>query len=407
MRTPRVSAKARSLFRFAACLFVWCCTGAVAFTPKPADAAVDTSEWTWDILVVPPDDGWEAETGSSIRKTLLWHQAEISESGNGVQGHDINFIFLPPTTEDRVRSYDIPFTSRTVAMLSFASYPVDRDLVGHMAGRGIPLLLAEGENVSSHEKNLLLPFLFALDLYRDYRCRAFADYALKTLEPQSRLGIIGTRFTLNEEREAKICFDLFSEAGFMPMPYWADATVSDVFGMVEQEIKSYSQGVLISYAGGMASKELWRGLSGYFSPYRLWYGGTPDKSFLSFKGMIFADQNLFLETHGGFEQLKRDLWTTRTLGVTDKVAAGRANALAVWLTRALTALPGGNPIADKKSLLSRLADVENIPFGNQVLSIDRETHRPKSRQVHILEIRDRSFFILDTLSVKGLKHYDY
>jgi hypothetical protein len=374
-------------------------TGGVAF-------AADESVWTWDVLVVPPDAGWQNEAGDSIRNTLLWHQAEISESGDGIHEHDLNFVFLPPADEDSMDRYVLPITPHTVAVFSFASYPVDRGLVRRLARSGTPLLLAGGENVFFFERDRLLPFVFALDLFRDYRTRAFLNYAMKTIQPNTRLGIIGSRFTLNEEREANICFDIFGEAGFMPMPYWVDASVTDTFSMVEQEIKGYSSGVLISYVGGMTSKEIWRGIMGHRSPYRLWYGGVPDKSFLSFKGMIFADQNWFLEERGEFEPLKRDLWASRTTAVPDKVAAGRANALALWLIQALKTLPGAIK-SDKRALFSRLENVRNIPFGNQILDIDAAAHRPRRRQVYIIEVRDRSFFVLHVLDVEGLKYYSY
>ena len=102
--------------------------------------------------------------------------------------------------------------------MSFASNPVDRSLISRVAGSGLPFLMAGGEGVSLLEQGRPVPWLFALDLFRDYRCQAFSDYASKIAEKDARLGIIGARFTLNEEREAKIYFDLLSEAGFMPMP---------------------------------------------------------------------------------------------------------------------------------------------------------------------------------------------
>ena len=333
---------------------------------------------------------------------------EISESGDGIHGHDIEFILLSPLTEESAVSYKFPVTPRTIAIFSFASDQVNRLLVDRAAAGGVPLLLAGGENVFFFKQGRIMPFVFALDLFRDYRCRAFADYALKTLTREARLGIMGPRFTLHEEREAKICFDLFSDEGFMPMPFWLDASVSDSFSMVEQEIKEYSDGVLISHVGGMASKEIWRGITvGYRSPYRIWYGGVPDNSFLSFNGMIFADQNIYLEERGGFEQLKRDLWTTRVMAVPDKVAAGRANALATWLTKGLSALPRVTGRINQEALFASLRTVSGIPFGKQTLDIDSDTHRPALRQVYILEVRGRSFFVRDTLGVHGLKYYDY
>jgi hypothetical protein len=368
-------------------------------------AETDASLWTWDVLVVPPDEGWENAKGLSIQRTLQWHEAEVSESGNGIRGNDLRFVFLPPLTEDSARDFVLPPAPRAVAVLSFASNSVDRELADRVAGSGLPLLLAGGEGVFFFKNGKLLPHLFAIDLFRDYRCRAFQDYASKTQEKNARLSVIGARFTLNEEREAKICFDLLSEAGFMPMPYWVDASVTDSFGMVEREITDYSDGVLISYIGGMGAKEIWRGIMGRQSPYRIWYGGAPDKSFLSLKGMIFADQNMYLDSRGGFEPLKRSLWSTRVVAVSDKAAAGRANALALWLIQALKALPGALDSVDRRALLSLLAEAWNIPFGSQILNIDRETHRPEKRRVCILEVRDRNFFVLDTLDVQGLGFY--
>lgn len=394
--------KGRNALRAAAICLAFVC---FFFMPACALGAVSASDWTWDILVVPPDEGWDGETGKSVHDTLLWHRAAISESGDGILGHDIDFTFLPPLTEDTVEGYALPLASNTIAVFSFASYPVDRGLAALMAGKGVPLMLAGGENVFFYAKGKLQPFLFALDLFRDYRCAAFTEYAKKTQTPQARIGVIGTRFTLYEERDAKICYDLLSTAGFMPMPWWVDASVRNTFEMVAQEIKGYSQGILISYVGGMASKEIWRGFMGQRSPYRLWYGGVPDGSFLSFGGIVFADQNMMLDSKGGFEQLKRDLWSSRTVAVADRVAAGRANALALWLTGALSDL-GGNGF-DRVAFLSRLARAQNIPFGGQVLDIDPTTHRPVRRWVHILETRDRRFAAVDSMDIPGPGYYDY
>ena len=371
----------------------------------------ERNDWTWDVLVVPPDEGWETTAGRSIQNTLLWHRDEISESGDGVRGRDINFIFLPPLNEDSVKNFVLQPTAASMAVLSFASSQVDRDLIDVVSPTGLPLMLAGGEGVFFYRQGRLLPFLFSLDLFRDYRCRAFAQYAKKILPSQTRLGIIATRFTLNEEREAKIASDLLTEKDFMPMPFWVDSSVVNTFELVQQELTSYSDGVLISYVGGMATKELWRGMMNLRSSYRLWYGGIPDSSFLSFSALLFADQSLFLETTGGFETLKRSFWTSRTVSVEDKSAAARANALVLWLQSGIHAIQGDlnsmprhSAVAD---LLVRLKNVKDIPFGNQSLTIDPATHRPRERDVHILETRNRKFYILDTLRIEGLGYYDY
>ena len=370
--------------------------------------AQQDKDWTWKVLVVAPEGGWEDNVGRSIRAALSWHEAEIDESGKGVRGHDLQFVYLPPMDEGSTATAPLPVDKYTVALLSFATPEVDHILIGRAAALGIPLMLANGEDVSFHRADgRLLPFVFGLDLFRDYRSEALAAYAVKTLTPQAHLALMGSRFTVNQERESKLCQSLLLDAGFMPMPYWVDASVTDTFALLAEEVESSGQGVLVAFMGNMAAKEMWRTFMRTFTPWRLWHCGRPDESFLSFHGMVFADQNLFLEKHGGFQELKRHLWNTRTLQVPDSVAAGRADALAQWLIQGLSALPGPLESLDRPALLDRLGRAERIPFGNQVLDVNPELHRPRRRQVYILEIRDRGYLLLKTLSTQGPAYFSY
>ncbi len=364
--------------------------------------------WTWKVLVVAPVGGWEGSAGRSVRSALSWHEAEIDESGTGVRGHDLRFVYLPPMDEGSAAAASLPADKHTVAILSFATPEVDRILIGRVATLGIPLMLAGGEEISFHQTGgKLLPFVFGLDLFRDYRSEALAAYAVKTLTPQAHLALMGSRFTVNQEREAKLCQSLLLDADFMPMPYWVDASVTDTFALLAEEVESSGQGVLVAFMGNMAAKEMWRTFMRTLTPWRLWHCGRPDESFLSFQGMVFADQNLFLEKHGGFQDLKRRLWNTRTLQAPDSVAAGRADALAQWLIQGLSALPGPLESLDRPALLDRLGRAERIPFGNQVLDVNPELHRPRHRQVYILEIQGREYFLLDTLLTQGPAYFSY
>jgi len=371
-----------------------------------AAPVTNTAAWTWDVLVLPPDEGWDNNAGISIRNTLEWHRLEIIERPDAIHEYEIEFILLPPLTETSAEAFAFPTTPRTVAILSFASEHVNRLLVNSAAATGVPLMLAGGENVFFFNNSRIMPFLFALDLFRDFRCRAFVDYARLTLPRDSRLGIMGARFTLNEERQAVICFDLFTDEGFLPMPFWLDATVRGSFSMVEQEVTQFSDGVLISHIGGMATREVWHGITAGRSPYRIWNGSAPDRSFISFNGMVFADQNMYLEERGGFEQLRRNIWSTRILAIPDLVAAGRANALALWLVEGLAALPRDNHTVRLSELFNTLGNVSGIPFGNQTLDINPNTNRPTHRQVNILHVRNRNFYISHTLNVEGLEYFE-
>ncbi|MCR5346461.1 MAG: hypothetical protein K6E38_01675 [Fretibacterium sp.] len=360
--------------------------------------------WLWNVLVIPPQGGWETEAGKAISTALSWHESEISDSGSGTGGHDIQFHLLPPMNEDSALSAPLPVDSMTTAVMSFAAPEVDRVLVSRMAGSDVPLLLSGGEDVLFDNGRRPARNVFALDLYRDYRCAAFALYAAKTVSPEAHLALLASRFTVNQEREAKIISGLLDDAGFMPMPFWVDSSTRNTFDMVSQEIESATDGVVISFLGNMGAREMWRSFMRVNTKWKLWNCAFPDKSYLSSRGMIFADQNLFLTEHGGFMGLKHKLWSTRAMQIADTVSAGRAEALTEWLKIGIDSLPQPINTLNRSELLQALETVRGIPFGTQTLDIAPETHRPRVRQVYITEVRGGAYVLLESLSVAGLPY---
>ncbi|MBQ7560308.1 MAG: hypothetical protein IJS99_00545 [Synergistaceae bacterium] len=367
-------------------------------------------DWVWNVLVIPPLTGWESEPGKSINTALKWCEAEISDSGTGVAGHDLKFIRLTLNTssDNPARDLNLQVNDHTAAIMSFSLSPeIDRVLVSRLAGREIPLMLAGGENVLIDFAGRPFPNIFALDLFRDYRCNAFTEYAKRIYKPDKRIALAASRFTVNQEREAKICYNMLDNAGFMPMPYWADASVRDSFGMMAEEIESYEgeqAGVIISFMGSMGAREIWRNFMRLRSNWRLWNCAEPDSSYLSCRGMIFADQNISLASAGGFIETKRELWRTRAMQVNDSVAAGRVVALTEWLKKAIELIPKPVDNLNYSLLLRNLERVDSIPFGNQNLNISSRLHRPSERNVFIVEVRNRHYDNLDIVNIRGLAY---
>lgn len=373
-----------------------------------AFCAPSSHDWVWNVLVIPPSTGWENDPGKSISTALSWSEREISESSTGVGGHDVNFIRLqlPESSDNPIRDLNINIDTRTIAVMSFALSPDDdRILVSRLAGRDIPLFLAGGENVLIDRGGRPLTNVFALDLYRDYRCSAFAEYARRIYNHEKRIALAASRFTVNQEREAKICYAMLDNLGFMPMPYWADASVKDTYAMMSEEIESFEgeqAGVVISFMGGMGAREIWRNFMRLRTNWRLWNCAEPDNTYLSCRGMIFADQNILLNSLGGFMDTRRLLWRTRAMRVDDNVAAGRAIALCEWLKKAVELMPQPVDTMPGNLLLRNLERVQGIPFGNQVLNISASLHRPSSRNVFIAEVRDKEYTNLDVVNIRGL-----
>lgn len=391
---------------FAALVIILCLniTADRAFSLQAPDSRAH--DWVWNVLAVPPSGGWEKEPGKSIKTALTWCELEISESSNGVGGHDVKFILIP-------ESEDLPSRGtinnpHTVAVMSFADSPEDNKiLVSRFAGANVPLMIAGGENVVIDMGGRPVTNVFALDMYRDYRCRAFTEYAKRIFSKDKRIALAASRFTVNQEREAKICYTMLDNAGFMPMPYWTDASARDSYYMMSEEIESYEgeeAGVVISFMGSMGAREIWRNFMRLRTSWRLWNVSEPDDMYLSCRGMIFADQNVLLATLGGFIETRRMLWRTRAMQVSDSVAAGRAVALCEWLKRAVEVMPQPVDNMPRGLLIQNLGRVRDIPFGNQKLNISPSLHRPSERNVFIVEIRNREYSALDTVNTKALSY---
>ena len=365
--------------------------------------------WVWNVLVIPPSGGWETEPGKSISTALTWCEREISESSSGVGGHDVRFIKAEVSGDvESFRELGLNYGSDTIAVMSFAELPeLDRILVSRMAGRDVPLILSGGESVVIDRAGRPIANIFALDLFRDYRTAAFTEYAKRLYNRQKRIALAASRFTVNQEREAKICYDLLDRAGFMPMPYWADASARDSFAMMSEEIESFEgeqAGVVISFMGSMATRDIWRNFMRIRSNWRLWNCAQPDNTYLSCRYMVFADQNIMLSSQGGFIEIKRMLWRERAMQVNDYVAAGKAIALYEWLKRAVELMPQPVDSMPRNQLLENLGLVQGIPFGKQFLNIAPNLHRPSEREVYIVEVRNREYLYLDTVRVRGLPY---
>ena len=379
-------------------------TAKESFTLQAPDSR--THDWVWNVIAVPPSGGWDKEPGKSIKTALTWCELEISESSNGIGGHDVKFLLLSESDDLPTRS--TVNNPHTIAVMSFSDSPEDNKiLVSRLAGANVPLMLAGGESVLIDSGGRPITNIFALDMYRDYRCAAFTEYARKIYARDKRIALAASRFTVNQEREAKISYTLLDNAGFMPMPYWTDASARDSYYMMSEEIESYEgeeAGVVISFMGSMGAREIWRNFMRIRTSWRLWNVSEPDEMYLSCRGMIFADQNVLLSTLGGFIETRRMLWRTRAMQVSDSVSAGRAIALYEWLKRAVDVMPQPVDNMPRGTLLQNLGRVKGIPFGNQTLNISQFLHRPSERNVYIVEIRNREFSALDTVNTKALAY---
>ncbi|MCL1941499.1 MAG: hypothetical protein FWG09_06105, partial [Synergistaceae bacterium] len=365
--------------------------------------AASSDEWTWKIFVIPPDAGWDSDEGRSVKATLTWFEKDVNNDPNGLLDHDVSFVYMEdPITENTiVRDASAIVNSKCIAALNFASDEVNRMLIPLLGYAKMPVLLSGGEEVWLLDGELPYPYVFALQLYRDYRTAALAEYAKKIFVPSTndRIVIAASRYSLNEEREARICEDILSGMTLPAISFWTDSSTFNTYRLLEAEIRSESARILFCYIGSMATREIWRAsVRGIESQFQIWYPGTPNELFASYSGIIFADQSMKDLEEGIFINIKRKLWVSRAIDVKSEAAAGNAYALASWLFEAVKK----GKRADSDVLVYSLANTEDIPFGNQTLDISSRTHRPETRRVYIMRVAGRAYELIDTLRIKGL-----
>lgn len=364
--------------------------------------AASSDEWTWEVSVIPPDSGWDSEEGRSIRATLGWFEKEIKNDPVGLLEHDLKFVFIEDIlSEDLLPQLAADLKkSKSIAVLNFASDEINRLFIPMAGNAEKPMLMAHGEDVWLFNGLLPYPYIFSIELYRDYRTAALIKYAQKTFDSSAtnRIAVVASRFSLNEEREAKICERLLDGLGISPLTFWTDASNFNTFRLLEDEIRSSMAGVLFCYVGSMATREIWRGVRGLDSRYQIWYPGSPNESFLSYDGIVFADQAMKLPSEGNFVAVKRNLWVTRAVDVRDEVAAGKTFALASWLIESIKKAKSVEPGV----LIHFLASAPGVPFGSQTFDISPTTHRPIARDIYILRVANKQFNLTETIKIEGL-----
>lgn len=344
--------------------------------------------WVWQVAVLPPPGGWDSDTGKSAMAAVRYAEQKVKDSPGGVAGRDIHFLQEPPLTDENVRARLEDWRKNGIpAVISLGGEDDGRLLEPLLDYRGPVFVTAFGEEEEIAAGGAPHPMMFALDLYKDFRMAAFTQYAVMTLEKGSTLAILGDRFDPYLDRFARNLGDMLSAAGFSADHYWLPGAGPDSFRMIESEAVSGRASVMVSCAGSMVVREIWRAVRKKENAFGLWYGGVPVQSLLSFNGVHVADQDAPLDRDGAFIRLGREIWEKTRVTARDRKTAGRAYAVCSWVFDGLGKAGSRDPVK-----LSRAMETAGgIPFGSLELSINAATHRPRFRDVAILEARDRNF----------------
>jgi hypothetical protein len=232
------------------------------------------------VAVLPPPGGWETESGISALGAVRYAEWKVKDSPDGVAGRDIRFLKEPPLSEENAEERVTRWRENGVAAVLSLGGADDVSLLRPLLGRSGPVFLsAYGEGSGITEGGVPLPMMFALDLYRDFRIVAFAEYAKRSLDRRNGVAILGDRFDPSLERFARNLGDMLSSSGLSVTHFWLAGAGPDSFRMIEDEAISDGVSVLVSWAGSMVVRDIWRAVRRKEGAFRIWYGGEPAGSF--------------------------------------------------------------------------------------------------------------------------------
>lgn len=372
-----------------------------SFSPvfaAPGDLVIGVEDgWIWQVVILPPFGGWESEKGVSALGAVRYAEWKVKDSAEGVAGRDIRFLKEPPVTEENVAERVASWKARKIsAVLSFRGGEDIALLRAHIGREGPVFLSAFGEDGDLYESGVVLPMMFALDLFKDFRIEAFFEYAKKNLKNGAVVAVLGDKLDPALERYARNLGDKLASGGFSVRRFWIPGAGNDSFWMIESEAMAEGAEVFVSWAGSMVVRDVWRGTRRKEGAFRIWYGGEPKLSLLSFDGILMADQGEPVRTDHAFITLGREIWKRNKTSVQEPGMAGRAYTACQWIFEGFR--KAGSP--DVPSLAAAMRSVVALPFGSRIISINPATHRPFERETAFLEVKDHCFHSVDIFPVK-------
>ena len=166
----------------------------------------------------------------------------------------------------------------------------------------------------------------------------------------------------------------------------------DQFAPQVRELESEGVKIYVCWLDAMATLSIWQSLerseTGPSPSSTVYYSGPAQKILSDAEGMVLVDKDVLLERN---EDGRRDIIVkirdAFDVTMEDPVTAAKAYALAKWVTGAYRT----SDSEDVPHLAHALEKTDGIPLMSETLTIDPDTHRPKSRRFGILVVRGRKF----------------
>jgi hypothetical protein len=346
--------------------------------------------WAWPAVVIQPAEGWESDTGVSIKYAMRAAEREISVQRDAIKGREITFMFSDLSDAGELpRRLATWRAMKVYVIVSFAGDEINRPLMELCGSGGPSLLLAGGEEAKIRDPETGHPYqyLFALDLPYYARANALASAAAAE-RPERRVAVITDILSEKLARGAELNVGFLRSGGADALDLSLAAYRQDQFTPQVNDAIKGGYRVFTSWLDAMATLSIWQSSARRDPLVSVFYSGDRQKILLDAAGMALVDKDVLLERN---ERGKRDIilkirdYFDRIPG--DPVTAAKAYALGRWAIGAYASAAA----AAGADIASELGRAKDIPLMDETLSIDPRTHRPRSRKFGVLRVADRNY----------------
>jgi ABC-type branched-subunit amino acid transport system substrate-binding protein len=350
--------------------------------------------WAWPVVVIMPPEGWESARGDAVKRAMRAAEREISLEREAIRGKEVTFMFSDITDASELPKRIATWREMKVsAIVSFAGNDFNSALSELCREKGPSVIISGGEaaDIISDGTGKPYPFLFALDLPYYARANAIAEAAAKT-RPRGEAVIFTDILSTRLARGAELTSRFLEAKGLGTLDMSIAAYRQDQFAPQVRELESEGVRIYVCWLDAMATLSIWQSLerreAGLSTSSTVYYSGPAHKILTDAEGMVLVDKDVTLERN---EDGRRDIIIkirdAFNVTVEDPVAAAKAYSLAKWAISAYRMSDSG----EVSSVMRALERADGIPLMSETLTIDPDTHRPKSRRFGMLIVRGREF----------------
>jgi hypothetical protein len=380
--------KTAACVTFAVTLFFMSCGASLASDEK--DNLLGVREgWAWPVVVIQPPEGWDSAAGTSVKYAMRTAEREISLAREAIRGREVTFMFSDISDASELPSRLSTWRAMNVAaIVTFADPPFNAALSELCRENGPSVLMSGGEEAGIYSPDgRPYRYLFALDLPYYARANAIAE-AVAATNPEAKAAVFTDILSAKLAHGAGLSSRFLKTRGADTLDISTTAYRQDQFAPQIRELESAGVQFYVCWLDAMATLSIWQSLDRRNSGGTVYYSGAPHQILTDAEGMLIVDKDVLLERNDeGKHAIINKIRDAFDVIADDPVISARAYSLARWVIGAYKTTGSGETFR----IAGALEETEDIPLMDEMLSVDKNTHRPKSRKFGILRISGRTY----------------